>query len=112
VSKVEAQRAMRDARYAAYQAKLAADAKAAATPSSPASTRPVAPKSPAPKSPAPESPAPSDPQDAATAEVASPAGDAAAAGGSPQPELCGHRNIGNKGCSRPAGHTEKNHRYK
>jgi hypothetical protein len=26
--------------------------------------------------------------------------------------LCGHRNIGNKSCQRPAGHAEKNHRYK
>jgi hypothetical protein len=26
--------------------------------------------------------------------------------------LCGHRNMGNKTCSRPAGHPEKNHRYK
>ena len=24
---------------------------------------------------------------------------------------CGHRNMGGKSCSRPAGHTEKNHRY-
>jgi hypothetical protein len=29
-----------------------------------------------------------------------------------QVELCGHRNIGNKSCRRPAGHPEKNHRYK
>jgi hypothetical protein len=28
------------------------------------------------------------------------------------PALCGHRNIGNKTCRRPAGHAEKNHRYK
>jgi hypothetical protein len=26
--------------------------------------------------------------------------------------LCGHRNMGGKTCSRPAGHAEKNHRYK
>ncbi len=26
--------------------------------------------------------------------------------------LCGHRSMGNKTCSRPAGHPEKNHRYK
>jgi len=26
--------------------------------------------------------------------------------------LCGHRNMGGKKCSRPAGHAEKNHRYK
>jgi len=26
--------------------------------------------------------------------------------------LCGHRSMGGKKCSRPAGHAEKNHRYK
>lgn len=26
-------------------------------------------------------------------------------------QLCGHRSIGNKSCTRPVGHTEKNHRY-
>lgn len=26
--------------------------------------------------------------------------------------LCGHRSMGGKSCSRPAGHAEKNHRYK
>lgn len=26
-------------------------------------------------------------------------------------ELCGHRSIGNKSCTRPSGHSEKNHRY-
>jgi len=26
-------------------------------------------------------------------------------------ERCGHRNMGGKSCSRPAGHSEKNHRY-
>jgi hypothetical protein len=25
--------------------------------------------------------------------------------------LCGHRNMGGKSCSRPAGHGEKSHRY-
>lgn len=29
----------------------------------------------------------------------------------PGEELCGHRNMGGKSCSRPAGHREKNHRY-
>lgn len=26
-------------------------------------------------------------------------------------ELCGHRNMGGKSCSRAVGHSEKNHRY-
>jgi hypothetical protein len=38
---------------------------------------------------------------AAPAAAPTPAGDA----------LCGHRSIGNKSCTRPAGHAEKNHRY-
>jgi hypothetical protein len=107
VSKVEAQRAMRDARYAAYHAKLAADAKAAAGGNA-ASTRPAPAKA-------------SDAQAPAAAESAAP-GEVADAGmleseettpvGSAEPELCGHQNIGNKACSRPAGHTEKNHRYR
>ena len=35
----------------------------------------------------------------------------AAAAEAPDDELCGHRNMGGKSCSRPAGHSEKNHRY-
>ena len=26
-------------------------------------------------------------------------------------ELCGHQSISKKSCTRPAGHSEKNHRY-
>ncbi len=34
--------------------------------------------------------------------------------GSPNAEVtfCGHRSISNQSCRRPAGHAEKNHRYK
>lgn len=30
----------------------------------------------------------------------------------PTEELCGHKAIGGKSCTRPKDHTEKNHRYK
>jgi hypothetical protein len=95
VSKVDAQRAMREARYAEAQARrLAPGPKASPRVTADSDvtkagagkrTTGAATKSPAP----PTDPAP----------------DGAA-------ELCGHRSIGNKSCRRPAGHTEKNHRYK
>jgi hypothetical protein len=107
VSKVEAQRAMRDARYAAYQAKLAAEAAAAAEGS--AGGRAVQPKKREPEATEPPGPAIAPvPDDAAAAGAgAADDGDLAA-----DLKLCGHRNIGSKTCVRPAGHPEKNHRYK
>lgn len=101
MSKVDAQRALRDARYAAYAAKRKAAGAPAQVPD-PVEVTPrasddvgsvVAPPAKAPASEAKAAPAPSADPDA---EV----------------QLCGHRNIGNKTCQRPAGHTEKNHRYK
>jgi hypothetical protein len=100
MSKVDAQRALRDARYAAYAAARAAAAKAPAV-TSPAAKAPVAKVHP---TDAPRTDAPA--QDAAgDAPVVDPP---AAEDLTP---LCGHRNIGNKTCRRPAGHPEKNHRY-
>ena len=29
----------------------------------------------------------------------------------PTSELCGHRSMNGRSCTRPGGHTEKNHRY-
>lgn len=89
MSKVDAQRAMREARYAALQAQI------------PAARRPAPPR---------EQPT------AAAASVEArptakplarrrPAADNAT-------RLCGHRSIGNKSCQREAGHSEKAHRYK
>lgn len=40
------------------------------------------------------------------APVETPAADAA-----PPDALCGHRSLGSRTCTRPAGHAEKNHRY-
>jgi hypothetical protein len=96
MSKVDAQRALRDARYAAYRAsRAAAGVPVDDAPPPPLRVRPVEPAA-APKSSA-GSPAPSE---VVTEEVAEDA-----------PALCGHRNIGNRTCQRPAGHPEKNHRY-
>ena len=60
---------------------------------------------------------PVDPPPAASASKPGPiAASASPAQADDQPSaahaLCGHRSMGNKSCSRPAGHPEKNHRYK
>jgi type V secretory pathway adhesin AidA len=82
MSKLDAQRAMREANWAARQKATPAPAPA--------------------KSPA---AAPRTPEPAGTPEPAA----------TPEPSatgLCGHRAIGGNTCTRPAGHAEKNHRYK
>ncbi|MCW2616703.1 MAG: hypothetical protein JWN08_3697 [Frankiales bacterium] len=80
MSKVDALRAMREAKYARNGAAPAANG--TATPRTPLRA-PAAAK--------------------AARAVAEPVEDTG--------ELCGHRNMGGKSCSRPAGHSEKNHRY-
>ena len=82
MSKVDAQRAMREARYVAMLAVAAGPRPAPARAASRTAPAPAA----APVTPGQES-----------AEAA---------------DLCGHRSIGNKSCQRPAGHSEKNHRYR
>ncbi len=84
MSKMDALRAMREARYE-EQAKRAAGA------SSPARRPAATPKKRA------AAPAPA----AAAAATETPAGD----------ELCGHRSINGRTCTRERGHTAKNHRY-
>jgi hypothetical protein len=89
MSKVDAQRAMREARYAALQAQ-------------PAATRRPAPPS---EQPAPAArPVKARPTANPPAQVRRAADTATG--------LCGHRSIGNKSCQREAGHPEKAHRYK
>jgi hypothetical protein len=110
MSKVEAQRAMREARFAAYRASRAA----ADTPT------PIPPAKAAVSTPAPSPAVPATDSDAgalvaAADDLADPAGPEPlppSADPSGEPELCGHRNIGNRSCRRPAGHAEANHRYK
>jgi len=104
MSKVDAQRALRDARYAAYRAsRAAAGAPVADAPPSPLKVRVGTP-------PAATSPATSPAVTRAADEPGRPA--PGQDGQDAAPQLCGHRNIGNKSCQRPAGHSEKNHRYK
>ncbi len=90
MSKVDAQRALREARYAASAsgatpaAKPTAAAAKAATPAVKPSTKPST------------KPAK---QPARVAEEA------------PATGLCGHRSMNGRSCTRDAGHSEKNHRY-
>ena len=94
MSKLEAQRAMRAARYDAAHAAPSTRTKAAdgaAPVTRPARSRAAAASTPA----------------ATTGPT-----DAPAASASASVELCGHRSsIGGKVCKRPAGHTETTHRY-
>ena len=91
MSKIDAQRAMWKQRYERRQAA------AAAQPSSAAPQPPVAP---------PESPRPSVAQaPVAVAELTEPELT------EPAEELCGHRNMGGRTCTRERGHTAKSHRY-
>jgi hypothetical protein len=87
MSKMDALRAMREARYSEAQKRSAGSpAKRAARP-------PVAP-------PAPTRAAAAKPADGATpTPTADPAG------------LCGHRNMSGRTCTRETGHPQKSHRY-
>lgn len=90
MGKVDDQRAMREAKYAARQ--RGAGGSAPAAPAKAAVARPT---------PTAAAPVPS------TLTVAAPAPSAS-------DELCGHRSIGNKSCTREKGHQAggtKNHRY-
>jgi hypothetical protein len=125
MSKVDGPRAMRDARFAAYQASRTAAGAPPAPTKARVTTAPAREESPEPSDtlmPAPEGgtavPAaakvkPARAKAAATATQQEETLDgAAAATPDPAGELCGHRNMGGKSCQRPAGHEEKNHRYK
>ncbi len=88
MSKLDAQRAMREAKYDRDRASAAT--RRAADPVGDAPTPPIAPT---PRT----KPAP-------TAQTAP---TAAAAEG----ELCGHKSMNGRACTREAGHSEKSHRY-
>jgi hypothetical protein len=93
MSKVDAQRAMREAKYAQNRAsgptrrEAAAAAGTSAAPAGPTPSTKPAPAAKAPKAPA-----------AATAAA-------------PEGERCGHKSMNGRSCTREAGHAEKNHRY-
>ena len=103
MSKVDAQRAMREAKYARNNASGPTRREAAAAQgTSPAPT--TAPEAGAPGTAKPVKAAKPAKAPKAAAKVA----DAAPA---PQGELCGHRSMNGRSCTREAGHAEKNHRY-
>lgn len=80
MSKIDAVRAMREARFAEAQARAGKPTKPAARPAAAAPPRTSGP--------------------AATADPASDADD-----------LCGHRNMSGRTCTRERGHAAKSHRY-
>lgn len=88
MSKVDANRAMREAKYA--RGGKPPDPPGSVPSKAPARPRPASPKTGATK----------------TGATASPV-----AAEETTDERCGHRNMGGKSCSRPMGHSEKNHRY-
>jgi hypothetical protein len=91
MSKVDAQRAMREARYARNNASGPSRREAAAAADAP---KPPVTRAPRPK------PAPA-------AEVA----EAATTPAAPKGELCGHKSMNGRACTREAAHAEKSHRY-
>lgn len=123
MSKVDSLKALREARYAALQAQASAQRPAAAvheatsdTPLSEAglaSTTSVATEAVAATATTPAAPAkPTAGRRAPRAKQAAVDTASAATAGVESTDLCGHRSMGNKSCARPAGHTEKSHRYK
>ena len=83
MSKMDGLRAMREAKYAAAAKRAGTPTTAArkvAKPAAPSTDQPVAP-----------------PQAAAVA--------------APDERLCGHRNMGGRSCTRELGHAAKSHRY-
>jgi len=99
MSKVDAQRAMREAKYARTRASGPTRREAAAraeTPKSPAAGRSKTTADPVPEEAAPTDVVPTEAApSAATAKV----------------EGCGHKSMNGRTCTRPAGHAEKSHRY-
>lgn len=94
MSKLDAQRAMREANYARRQQ--------AATPATPRSRPPVAPD--APTAASRRRPSPAQPvRDRPAASADGPSEGEVAA--------CGHRSMNGRACTREAGHPEKSHRY-
>lgn len=90
MSKMDNLRAMREAKYADAQKR------AASAPTRPTAKAPVAPAAPA------------------TKRAAAPAAGVDAAAGTTDTdtdELCGHRNMSGRTCTRERGHSAKSHRY-
>jgi hypothetical protein len=92
MSKMDNLRAMREAKYAEAQKR------ATSAPARPKAAAPVAPPAPAAK----KTPSPA---------VKSAAQPAAESEQSATEELCGHRNMSGRTCTRERGHAAKSHRY-
>ena len=88
MSKVDAQRAMREAKYARNRASGPSRREAAATEDAPAA-----------------------PADRAPSPRPAKAVKAAPAAAAPEGERCGHKSMNGRACTREAAHTEKSHRY-
>lgn len=102
MSKLDALRAMREARYKQEQER-------AGRPS--ARARPaVAPPAPG-ETPAPPAAKAGKTTPARAAKARKPAAAASPADDQPQEELCGHRNMSGRTCTRERGHAAKSHRY-
>ncbi len=104
MSKMDDLRAMREARYAANQARAAKTSPAGKSPAkgaakSTAARPPIAPATPA-KTTA-KTAAKTAAKAKAVEETAAPATE----------ELCGHRNMGGRSCTREKNHSAKSHRY-
>ena len=97
MSKMDALRAMREAKYEANKARAAGPTAGRATPKAAPTAAPTAATTAATR-PAPKK---------AAARAAGPAGPAEA----PSEELCGHRNMSGRTCTRERGHAAKSHRY-
>ncbi|SDP19931.1 hypothetical protein SAMN04515671_3222 [Nakamurella panacisegetis] len=99
MSKVDAMQAMREARYAA---RLAPTSTATASRPIPAARK----KATAVGTSAPETDQGGETDRAVDTDQAVGSGPVA-----DEEALCGHRSMNNRSCRRPAGHSEKNHRY-
>jgi hypothetical protein len=94
MSKADAQRAMREAKYARNRASgpTRRESSGTATPPAPAAAPVKAPR--------------------ASADSSTQTTDVAASAATPaQTTSCGHKSMNGRTCTRPAGHTEKSHRY-
>jgi hypothetical protein len=103
MGKVDDLKALREARYAAMMAAAPTRERVVpkpAGPVSPVTSKPTA------------KPAKAGRKAAATV-TAEPTGEAEPTDAAPAGAgLCGHKNMSNRACQRPAGHAEKSHRYK
>lgn len=110
MSKLDAQRAMREAKYARDRASGPTRREAAAADGG----APVAPASPEAKSPKAQPAKAKSTSKKPAAGSGSETGSASASGSgsaSGAGETCGHRSMNGRACTREAGHSEKSHRY-